>query len=135
MSESHKNMSVETKRKMSISMMGHKSSKETIKKISDRMINNKYNLGKKQSQEHIRKKVIKVQKAIFMFDDYQILEFFNSTKEAGEYIGKLKNNNITDFSIRISKCCRGKTKNNKAYGYKWIRAKFLYCNFLSNSKS
>ena len=105
LSEVRKNMSDETKMKMSQSHKGKILSEEHRKKISDR------SKGRVQSEE-TRKKLSEVKsKKVNKIDKLtgEILVTFNSGTEAAK--------NVNGSNGNISKVCLGEKKS--AYGYKW----------------
>jgi group I intron endonuclease len=101
----------ESKKKHSERLKGRKKSDQFKNDVSNRMIGNKNALGvvftesrKQKIREAVSKKVIMIS-----LEDQEIKQF-NSTKEAGKYLG-------TDNYKNISAVCRGERKT--ALGFKW----------------
>lgn len=114
----HHRHSEETKVKIGLSTIkthtGLKRSQETKDKIAKSRIKykgNKHpNFGKKFSQEHINKRVLKVNKPILQYNlNNEFIKEFSSITIASKEL----NVNFTN----ISSCCRGKQKT--SYGYIW----------------
>ena len=60
MAKKGEKLSEETKQKLRIANLGKKQSEETIRKRAEKLKGNKWNVGKKQSEETIRKRISKV---------------------------------------------------------------------------
>lgn len=122
----------ETKRRRSLSLMGHKVSAATRLKISEGMIGeNNHMYGKKQSQETIKKRVAKIlghsvsdetkmkislangkPVAMLNIETGQILKTYNSASEAA------RDNGLNNS--KISRVCNGVRKTTGGFGWKYL---------------
>ena len=109
-----KQLSEETKAKISETLKGKKLNEEHKAKISEAMKGqNNPNYGKHRTEETKQKMSITLRKPIIMLDmDNNIIACFKCVGDANEYIGKDRG-----YISSIYNCAQGSS--NTAYGYKW----------------
>ncbi len=121
-------LSTECKNKMSISMkgnkynLGKKQSKEHIKTRIDALIGHKFNVGRKHSEEWINKQAKKLYKKIFCIDKDGNRLDFESILDAYKFLNRKR-------SGSISACLTGVRPT--MYGYKWYYNKEMVENKLN----
>lgn len=121
MSASKSNISDATRKKLSESHKGYKHTEEAKIKVSKSLIGNQRALGYTYTQEQLDKRVLSRGKPVFMYTNKEIVKYFASIKEAGEWIISQGISQSKKASSSINRCCRGNLKT--AYSYKWTYAK------------
>jgi group I intron endonuclease len=107
-----KTHSEETKQKIGDGNRGKQLSVETKQKISESKKGEKHPMYGKTGERHPNSK------RVYQYDlDGNFVQSFGSGREAGRHLGK--------HGIKINECARSQDKNKTAYGFKWSHSQLI----------